>query len=233
MVLPLVAGGIGLLGGSLLASNLFGDDEAEEEQTESSRLQRDIALQLFQGGTAPTLLRFFGAPPSGAGGLFPEFLETGELPTALQPDISFAPVREAIEAQFANARENIIGRTPARGGQLNALLAANENARAQAVGALELDEALLDVNLRQNLFNTGLNVAFGFPSTTVGGLSSSAASFSAAASRAAALEAQREQEALGLLGFATALALPAAGGGGAALGAFGSQPFVGGTGGFP
>ena len=115
-------------------------------------------------------------------------------------------MREGLESQFATSRENIINRIPARGGQLNELLAANERARAQAVGTLGLDqafaEAQADLALRQGLFTQGFNTAFGFPTFSLGGLGSAAASFSAAANRAAGIQQARTDQILSIAGVA-------------------------------
>ena len=78
--------------------------------------------------------------------------EGGALPPSLLP--AFAPLREATEAQFDVARQNIIGRTGARGGQLREALRDLEVNRAQAIGGLEAP-------LRQGLFNQALGVSFG------------------------------------------------------------------------
>lgn len=72
----------------------------------------------------------------------------------------FAPEREALESQFRQARENILATTPARGGQLNKLLADTEVARAQSIGGLES-------NVRQRAFEDSLRIGFGAAPTAV------------------------------------------------------------------
>lgn len=72
------------------------------------------------------------------------------------------PARDNLEDQFNVAKENIIGSTGARGGQLSkALIDLNTN-RAKAVGGL-------DANLRQALFNMASGIGFQTPQTALGG----------------------------------------------------------------
>lgn len=195
-------------------SDPFGTQAGKEErrssreQRRTSRLQRDIAEQLFEGATEPTLRQFFGG--GNRRGIFPQFLETGELPAALDLDLPFGAVREGLEDQFSVARQNIINRTPARGGQLSELLAENEQQRAQAIGTIGLDQAFAEANIRQGLFTQGFNTAFGFPSVSLAGLGSAAGSFSAAANRAAQQQLAREEQAFSNIGLIAGLA---AGGG--------------------
>lgn len=204
-----IFGGIGDFfttgGGAILGNNKFADPagvfqgkregQLTSEQVEAARQQNEISRALFSQATAPSLQLMFGAPGGeGEAGIFPEFLRTGELPRALSVEPAFASARDTTERQFQNARNAIISRTPARGGQLNSLLAENEFQRAVALGDLTLREELTDAPIRERFFAQGFNTAFGFPTTSLAGLGSAASQFGSAADRAAGIQRQREEQ---------------------------------------
>lgn len=93
----------------------------------------------------------------------------------------FAPAREALESQFKVARENVIGTTPARGGQLNQALIDLEQNRAKAVAGVESDLAM-------KMFDTGAQIGFGAVPAGTSGLSQAVQGLSGLA------QAQAQQE---------------------------------------
>lgn len=79
----------------------------------------------------------------------------------------FAPARETLEAQYGNARQNILNTIPMRGGQLNSSLRDLEISRASSLGDME-------ATLRQNAFNQALGTGFGAPPTALAGMGGAA-----------------------------------------------------------
>lgn len=122
----------------------------------------------------------------------------GTIPPSLLP--AFAPLREATEAQFETARENILARTGARGGQLTQALTDIELGRSQAIGALEAP-------LRESLFNQALGIAFGQPAQSTAGLSAAGQSLTQLASIASAQQAAQGQAGGSLLSLGLKAAL--------------------------
>jgi len=89
----------------------------------------------------------------------------------------FAPEREAVEAQYGRARENIIATTPARGGQLSRLLTDADLARAGTLSQLEAD-------IRRQAFNQALGVGFGAgPAVGLGAFANAAQTYGTVANR--------------------------------------------------
>lgn len=137
------------------------------------------------------------------------FLETGALPEAL--DIPFTATRENLEDQFSVAREQLLSTIPARGGQLNALLAELGTSRARAVGELPLRA----LPLRESLFNQALQIAAGSPVQAASVLGQAGALEQQRAAQAAANQ-QAAGQAFGSAGaLAAKLALKPRGGGSA------------------
>jgi len=162
-----------------------------------------------------------GGTPAQPGQLT-SFLGEGTLPQALQ--FPFASSRDALENQFGVAREATISRTGARGGQLVDALGDLEQGRARAVGQLPL----LELPLRESLFNQSLQIASGSPVAASSVAGASGDLFSRISAQAA-----QEQQAFGeSMGSASAIAAKAAmkGGGGGGRGAFsgsGINPYTG------
>jgi hypothetical protein len=137
-----------------------------------SHLQPGTGLGFFPGGGP--LGAFLGkpsgaAPPAPAvsgtgkptitgtpgGGQIPTFLATGVLPPALQAP--FQLQSEAIASQGQQARQDLLGRVPARGGEMNQLLAQQRLSEAQQQAQIPL----ASLPLRQQLFNDTLRAALG------------------------------------------------------------------------
>lgn len=106
------------------------------------------ALQEGSGGIPAT---------PGTPGLLPDFLQTGNLPLAL--DMPLTSYREGIEDQFQNVEQNIINSVGAKGGQLRDLLADAQISRARSVAEIPLRS----LPLREGLFNQALQIASGSP----------------------------------------------------------------------
>ena len=111
-------------------------------------------------------------------GMLPHFLQTGQLPSVLEPTPltpavnTYMPAREALEDQFDVAREQVYSKAGARGGALVDALRLLETDRAKSVGALSVDIAQKEqarqdaFNLRldaikQSLFGQSLQMAYG------------------------------------------------------------------------
>jgi hypothetical protein len=109
----------------------------------------------------------------------------------------FAPEREAIEAQFRRARENVLSSTPMRGGQLNRSLADLEIARAMGVSGLESD-------VRRQAFNQALGVGFQIPALSISGLGAAGGIYGQAANRALQETQQKNQSIGSIAGIAAA-----------------------------
>ena len=182
---------------------------------------------------------FFGDQPGDLPEFAQEFFgEDGQIPPFLLP--TFAPIREATEAQFERARENILG-TGVRGGQLRERLGDVELARAQAVGAIEaplrqqlfqqelglrqqaaqqqlaLQQGLFgqELGLTGDLFNVAQGVAFGAPQSALSGLSSAAQNLSNVAQIGAQQQAASGQSLGQLAGLGLKAGLLFGGGAGA------------------
>lgn len=141
-------------------------------------------------------------------GQIPDFLNTGELPLSL--DMPFTATRENLEDQFGVAREQVLRGVPARGGQLNSILADLESGRARAVGELPLRE----LPIRQNLFSQAMQIASGSPVQAAGIAGSAGALEESIAARGAASQ-QASSQALGSsAALAAKFALKNRGGGG-------------------
>lgn len=162
--------------------------ESTEDQENAARLSAQIAQQLFSE-TGP--LRAAGL--QGLQG----FLQTGTLPTGLNVGLDkiLTTGREGLEGQYNVARQNILGRTPGQGGQLNAQLAALEIARAGQIGRLGADiQAQYEMPLRSQLFSSSLGLGFGAPSQSIAGLLGAGGQFGNIASRAQREQLQREKD---------------------------------------
>lgn len=79
---------------------------------------------------------------------------------------AYAPAREALEAQYGGARENVLASMPS-GGALDSALANVETGRAREVGGLS-SQIIMD------LLNKSFGSAFGAPGEAMGGASSAA-----------------------------------------------------------
>lgn len=180
-------------------------------QEELAATQAQIAMQLF-GETQGLRSELFGSAATEGSPATPgqlgTFLSSGELPTALDFDRSGA-VRDTLEQQFANAREGIISGTPARGGQLNDLLAESEFRRALGIGQAEFAQQEQENDLSAQLFSQILGVSTGIPQTSLAGLGSASASFG----NISAIQQQASAQQGQALGSAAALAAKFASGG--------------------
>jgi len=165
-----------------------GGRSAQSQETEFSRQQAEIAQKIFEETTG---LRT---------GLIGSFEERLGLPSTQEGPLAdaslfgpTAPERETLESQFTNARENILSRTPTRGGQLNETLADLETDRARAVTGL-------DVAASREALALGQGVAFGAPAQAISGLGGAASQFGVAATRGAQASAAAGQGAGSLVG---------------------------------
>ena len=108
-----------------------------------------------------------GAVGSMLPGAQPQSLAAAAAPVSMSaaPAIrgTFNPAREAIEAQFAAAREQLLSSNPAQGGQLNTLLSGLGTDRARSVAGLE-------AQLISNAWNQALGLATGAPPVAMQGL---------------------------------------------------------------
>lgn len=82
----------------------------------------------------------------------------GESPSMMA---AFGPIRQTLESQFGRARENILGNTPIRGGQLGQSLANLEMSRASDIFGLES-------GIRRDAFNQALSAGFQLPQAAIG-----------------------------------------------------------------
>lgn len=161
--------------------------KADEEQSQAARQMREIAQELFRSTSG---LR------SGTIGGLEGFLNTGQLPTSLQPNVQVPLTvgREGLENQFNVARQNIMNRIPSQGGQLNQNLAQAEIGRAQGVGRLEADvRTQIENPLRQFLFSSALGTGFGAPPTSISGLGGASSQFGDIAQRNLTEQMERER----------------------------------------
>lgn len=196
--------------------NVFGGGGGggnSEEVEELAELQAEIAGDLF-AQTGPLRNLFLGTESDP--GLLLSFAQTGETPFALSPALT--PLREATEAQFGVARENILSSAGARGGQLTDALVNLESDRARAIGGLEAP-------FRENLFNLASGAALGVPGQAISGLSSSANTFLQQAALTQQGDIAQTRSAGSLAGLGVGSAFLAGGGPGtilaAGLGGFG------------
>jgi len=162
-------------------------DQAEKRQTDVARNIRDISQQLYgetaglRSGTTDVLNRVLA----------------GERPEQFR---IFAPEREAVESQFRNARESILASTPARGGQLNTLLANTDLARAGTLSQMDAD-------IRRSAFDQALRTGYGVPALSLGGLGSAGGIFGQQVAGAEGGASGKNSSAGSLVGLAAALAL--------------------------
>lgn len=169
-------GTAGLSAGQSLAS-LFGGPSGAEQ---NASVQNDIAKQLFDQSSplrGQSLQQLLG------------FLQTGQIPQSLQVGLDqiYTQGREGLESQYNVARENILGRTPSRGGQLNALLADLEGSRASQVGRLGADlTAQYEYPLRTNLFSAATGLGTNQGSLALQGLGQAGNALSGAEARQSA-----------------------------------------------
>ena len=177
---------------------------ANDRLADAAQLQADIARQLF-GETGPLRTTSLGQLQG--------FLTNGTLPFPLQSGLDQIRTtgREDLESQYNVARQNILGLTPNRGGQLNSALANTELARAQAVGRLGADlQAQYELPLRQQLFGRATELGFGQANNSLTGLNAATSQFGniAANAQQGALGAQQQAGAAGqTAGTLAALAL--------------------------
>lgn len=163
----------------------FGGGGSEAESLAS--LQGDIAKQLF---TETTPLR-----GQSLAQLF-QYLQTGVLPPALLQglDKAYATGRTGLEDQYSVARENILGRVPSRGGQLNSQLADLEAQRANSVGRLGSDLLTqYELPLRNTLFASATGLPFGQAGQALGNIGQSAGTLGQIEARNAQAQFQQEQ----------------------------------------
>ena len=97
-----------------------------------------------------------------------------------------APEREALELGFTGAREDILSRVPARGGQLNRILSDIEVDRARSIGALEAEAT-------REATDIATGAAFEAPRLALGGLGAAAEGFGRAATRQSQSETAKGQ----------------------------------------
>lgn len=163
----------------------FGGGGSEAENLAS--LQGDIARQLF---TETTPLRGQSLAQ------LLQYLQTGVLPPALLQglDKAYATGRTGLEDQYSVARENILGRVPSRGGQLNSQLANLEQQRATQVGRLGSDLLTqYELPLRNTLFASATGLPFGQAGQALGNIGQSAGTLGQIEARNAQVQFQQEQ----------------------------------------
>lgn len=247
-------------------SSAFGADEyltksgrrkakAEEQALDIGQQQFDIAKELYttarplrltgvnalQGYLTSGVLPYALDTPEPERYGLNEFLETGELPTAVDIAPSTALNRDVLERQFTRARESAIAQAPTLGGALASSLTDLEAQRALGVTAIEaqaneatrqLSQQLFGVGLdleqrevdtdrrrRDALFAAALGLGTGESSTALGGLAGASGTYTNIASLALAesLEKQkRAQEKVASYGGALTGSGAIGGGGGAA-----------------
>lgn len=169
----ILAGGAALAsaGGSIYSG--IQQDKALGTQADLAKQQAAIAQSLFdqsQGlrGLSYGQLQDYlatGAIPQALGGYDPNlygldtFLQTGQLPKAVDLAPTTAYSRDVLEQQFGRARENLIGQAGAQGGHLGAALGDLEAQRALGVTGLYSQEAQQRNALAQQLYGVGLDVS--------------------------------------------------------------------------
>jgi hypothetical protein len=138
-------------------SEMIGDI-SEAEQARRLALQEPLRVELFGGLRTPESLgreRTGGFTGQRTRGAFAEFLQEGTLPVSLQ--MPYQLYNEALASQGQQARQNIIARSGARGGQLTDLLAQANLAEAQSRAQIPL----LEGDVRNALFQQALGTAVG------------------------------------------------------------------------
>lgn len=197
------------------------------------RLAGTNALQSFVlGGGLPNALQ---TPEPERYGLN-EFLETGELPTAVDVAPSTALNRDVLERQFTRARESAIAQAPTLGGALASSLTDLEAQRALGVTAIEaqanettrqLAQQLFGVGLdleqrevdtdrrrRDALFAAALGIGSGAPATALGGLAGASGTYTNVASLALAESLEKQKRAQEKAAFLGSFGTSGLGGGG-------------------
>ncbi|MGI9298573.1 MAG: hypothetical protein ACR2QC_11860 [Gammaproteobacteria bacterium] len=180
------AGGIDPLGGITGGGfDVKGKGASRESQLALQGSQRELAE--LQALIAQTLFQDTqGIRDASIQGL-EGFLETGELPESLQ--VPFGSVRSDIASQGSRVREDIIGRSGARGGQLTDALISqriNEAGEQGRVGLLELPT-------RERLFNQAVSVGTGAPSQAVPAASAASAGFANVSNQIGGQQAAQQQ----------------------------------------
>lgn len=171
--IPLAAKiGIGV-GGALLAKKA---GSSGPESNPAADMQAQIARELFQQ-TDPLRRALIGRSQDFVGGGF----DVTQTP-------SYALLKNQVESQYGNARDNIVANTPG-GGPLIAALTQNEGSRADAL-------TLGTAGLYEDELNRALGLATGATGPAVGGLGQ-AASVQAMLAQSAA---QRQAGLMGALG---------------------------------
>ncbi len=194
-----------------IAKELYGD-------TEPLRVSSEASLGQFANqGILPTPFLSDTRRSANTYGL-DQFLEGGEVPAAVNLDLSTAYKRDVLEQQFGRARENTLNAAPAQGGRLAGSLTDLEAQRALGVTGIEseaqnqeqaLREKLYgvgldfeqtaqaeDQNLRRALFATSLGLGYQQADSALGGLAQSSATYgnAAALSLQESLEKQRRSQ---------------------------------------
>lgn len=141
--------------GSVLGAgaSIYGTVQGKQAQEKATKALRDILGQ--QTSSAQGILAQTGPLRSLTATNLAEVLGGGRTDMLRV----MAPEREALEAQYGRARENIIAGGE-RGGMLNRSLADLETARAQSVAGLESD-------VRRRAFEDALRIGFGAAPSTV------------------------------------------------------------------
>lgn len=107
----------------------------------------------------------------------------------------FGLQKQSLEAQYQQAKKNLMGSTP-EGGSLTAALSNLENNRASAVGNLP---AQIAAPLIADEMNKAYGAAFNAPTTTVSGLGSAASTYANQANANLASVANADLQTYGLL----------------------------------
>lgn len=152
---------------------------AQDRAEESAELQAQIARQLFSEASPLRQMNLAELE---------QFTRSGLLPIGLRAGLDqiITSGREGLEGQYNVARENILSRTPVRGGQLNKTLADLEMARAGSIGRFGADVlGQYELPIRQNLFNIGVNAGMGQSTQGLNALSGSTGNFMTLAQQAA------------------------------------------------
>jgi hypothetical protein len=140
-------------------------------ETSLTRQQADISKKIFEEST-PLRQSLVGSAEEKLG-MTPSFAPS---PVALfGPN---APERQAVEAQYGNAKENILSTVPMRGSELNRNLVGLEAARAGDIGQLE-------ANATNQALALGSDIGLGTTATTLSGLNAARIGASAQANRQA------------------------------------------------
>lgn len=204
--MPPIAVGAGILGAATIGSSLLNRSSqrraasAAEQQAQAAREQGALAQALFRE-TQPLRTESID-----------QLLATltGEIPPLLLPSLTRG--RETLEDQFSVAREGIINRTPARGGQLAQGLIDLESDRARALGGFEAD-------IGRELFTQAQGAGFGQAPVALSGLGQATAGLGGSAATLANIQrGQAELLGSGVEGLGTLLGLKKAGSAGGSRG---------------